>query len=161
MQRPSLPQISRLLLRSVALLAIAGHGPQAVAEIRDLPVPSVTIYPNDIISGSLLIERRFRVTSTSVVGFATNRASIIGMQSRRRLSAGKPIPLAALGIPVAVRRGATVSASYSELGFSISASLIALQDGAAGDVIDARNTSSGVLVRALVRPDGTLQVGGE
>ena len=161
MPRPNKPTLLRLLLRFAALLAIPVHCLQAAADIRDLPVPSVTIYPNDIISGSLLVDRRFHVTATSVVGFATSWAGIVGMQSRRRLSAGKPIPLAALSIPVAVRRGAMVSARYSELGFSISASLIALQDGAAGDVIDAKNTASGVLVRALVRPDGTLHVSGE
>ncbi len=153
--------MKRWLPQFITLLVMALTGSQAAAEIRDLPVPAVTIYPNDIISGTLLVERRFRVTSTSLVGFATSRAGIVGKQTRRRLSAGKPIPLSALGTPLAVRRGATVSASYFEQGFSISTLLVALQDGSVGDVIDARNTSSGTLVRALVQSDGSVVVGGE
>lgn len=151
----------RICPRAVVLLATSWLGPQAFADVRELPVPTVTIYPNDIITGSLLTERRFRVTSTSVTGFVTDRAGLIGKQARRRLAAGKPIPLAALGTPVAVRRGATVSAAYSEPGFSISASLVAMQDGTAGDVIAAKNAATGAMVRAMVQSDGTLLVTGE
>ena len=135
--------------------------PSTAADIRDLPVPAITIYPNDIITTGSLTQRRFRVTSTSIIGFATDSASIIGTQARRRLVAGKPIPLAAFGVPIAIRRGANVPASYMEEGFSITASLVALQDGMAGDVIEARNNGTGVLVRATVQADGSLQVTAE
>jgi flagella basal body P-ring formation protein FlgA len=161
MSRSRLPLNLHLLSQLFAALAILAQAPQALAEIRGLPVPAATIYPGDTISSALLVERQFRVTAASIAGIATNRAVVIGKQPRRRLLAGKPIPLAALGAPVVVRRGAAVSASYMDLGLSISASLVALRDGVAGDMIDARNAASGVIVRAVVRPDGTLQVSGE
>ena len=151
----------RICPRAAVLLATWLLGPQALADVRELPVPTATIYPNDIITGSLLAERWFRVTSTSVAGFATDRTGLIGKQARRRLVAGKPVPLSALGTPVAVRRGAIVSAGYSEPGFSISVSLVAMQDGTAGDVITAKNAATGALVRAVVQSDGSLLVAGE
>ena len=145
----------------VAVSFVVFAAPPAAGDIRDLPVPAVTIYPNDIITSGSITQRRFRVTSTSIIGFATDSASIIGTQARRRLVAGRPIPLAAFGVPIAIRRGANVPASYMEEGFSITASLVALQDGMAGDVIEARNNGTGVLVRATVQADGSLQVTAE
>ena len=145
----------------VAVSFVVFAAPPAAGDIRDLPVPAITIYPNDIITSGSIIQRRFRVTSTSIIGFATDSASIIGTQARRRLVAGRPIPLAAFGVPIAVRRGANVLANYMEEGFSITAALTALQDGMAGDVIEARNNGTGVVVRATVQVDGTLRVAGE
>ena len=133
----------------------------AAAEIRALPVPAATIYPDEVINGAMLSERRFRVTTASVRGFATSGSAVLGKQARRRLIAGEPIPLAALADRVAVRRGMSIAAAYQEDGFTISTFLIALQDGSSGDVINARNAASGAIVRALVRSDGTLLVTGE
>ena len=147
--------------RARALLfiaALAWEAVNATAEIRGLPVPAKTIPRNAIIASDQVTDRRFKVTATSIGGFATERSELIGKQARRRLPAGKPVPLAALAEPVAVRRGAAVSATYREDGFSISTSLIALRDGAAGETIDARNAATGNIVRATVRADGTLAV---
>ena len=150
-----------IVWKAIAALYVLSAIPPAMADIRELPVPTITIYPNDIITIGSVTQRRFRVTSTSLVGFATDRSSIIGRQARRRLVAGKPIPLSAFGAAIAVRRGASVSAAYLEDGFSISASLVALQDGVAGDEIEARNGGTGVVVRATVQADGSLRVTGE
>ncbi len=92
------------------------------------------------------------------MGFATSRDQLEGKQATRRLVAGKPIALNALQMPMAVQRGAGVPASYTGNGISISTILVALQDGAAGDVITARNPQTGVVVRASVTADGSLTV---
>lgn len=133
----------------------------AVAEIRDLPVPAVAISSNEIISGEHLATRRFRVTPASVAGFALDAGFLLGKQARRRLAAGKPIPLSAIGEPIAVRRGATVQARYSDAGLSITASVVALTDGFEGDEIQARNPASGSVVDAVVQADGSLLVSGQ
>ena len=148
--------VARISLAAAAMFLPSGAG--MASEVRELPVPAATIYPNDLITNALITERRFHVTVKSVVGYATDRGDLVGKQARRRLVAGKPIPLSAITIPLAVKRGAMVAATYNEDGFAISGSLIALQDGAEGDVIDARNSSTGVVVRATVRGDGTLAV---
>lgn len=152
------------------IVPCAGTGPIAVlllsslvacpaaAEVRNLPVPAATISPNDVITGGQITGRRFKVTATSVNGFATERSELIGKQARRRLPAGKPIPLSALAEPVAVRRGAAVTATYQEQGLSISTALVALRDGTAGETIDARNVAAGSTIRATVQADGSLAV---
>ena len=114
-----------------------------------------------MITASKLADRKFQVTATSVQGFATEKAGIVGKQARRRLAAGKPIPLASLEDHVAVRRGMSLIARYAGDGFSISSRLIALEDGIEGNIISARNGATGVIVQALVRGDGTLLVTGE
>ena len=143
---------------ALAMLLMASAMPDAAAEIRDLPVPAAMIFPNTVITRTHVKPRRFKVTPTSTVGFATDVSQIVGKQTRRRLVAGKPIPLSSLSLPYAVRRGAVVAVLYQENGFSITASLVALADGAEGDVIEARNTVTGSVVTAKVRSDGTLAV---
>jgi flagella basal body P-ring formation protein FlgA len=94
------------------------------------------------------------------MGFATATSEIVGKQARRRLVAGKPIPLSSLLPPFAVRRGASIAAIYEEDGFAIATTLIALQDGVVGDVIDARNAVSGTIVQGVIAADGTLALEG-
>jgi flagellar basal body P-ring formation protein FlgA len=143
----------------IALAILAWPWADAVAaEIRDLPVPAATILPNTIITVAQIRPRSFRVTSTSVAGFATVESEILGKQARRRLIAGKPIPLASLTLPFAIRRGTIAAALYHDEGFTISISLVALADGAAGDMIEARNIETGTVVLARVRADGSLTV---
>ncbi len=132
--------------------------PAARADVLDLPVPAATIYPNDIITNLSLTERRFHATPKSVAGFATARSELIGKQARRTLQAGRPVPLTALGVARAVKRGSAVSALYGDDGLSITVLLTALQDGAEGDAIDARNPETGAIVRTRVKGDGTLMV---
>ncbi len=159
---PALDSHIWLMLRPLfAVPMLIACAPSAAADVRALPVPNVTIHVNDVITAALVIERNFRVTTTSIAGFATDRGAIIGKQARRTLVAGKPIPLLALGAAIAIRRGATISAVYNDEGFSITASLIALQDGSAGDTIEARNNASGIQVNATVQSDGTVLVSSE
>lgn len=153
-------QSYRVAGTALALLALSSGLPRAAAEIRDLPVPAATILPNTVITGKQIRARSFKVTATSIAGFATEASEIVGKQSRRRLFAGKPVPLSALAMPFTVRRGAVVAAVFQDNGFSIATSLVALQDGAEGDVIEARNAATGIIVLAKVKPDGTLEVDG-
>lgn len=149
--------IRNATLRILALcLALA---PVSVAaEIRNLPVPATTILANETITAGMVVQRQFRVTATSTMGIATSRDQLTGKQARRRLVAGKPIPMSALQMPLAVKRGAGAPAVYATGGITISAYLVALQDGAAGDVITARNPETGIAVRVSVQPDGSLRV---
>ena len=130
----------------------------ARAEIRDLPVPLSTIYPNVVITEELLKLRKFRTTATSLAGIATDSSQLIGKTSSQRLVAGRPIPLRALREPVTVRRGSRVAVTFVGSGVEISASMIALKDGATGDAIDVRNPETGATVLAIIQADGTLTV---
>lgn len=150
------------LAATVMLLSAAVSPARAEgAGIRLLPVPSATISAGEIVSASDLTERKFQTTPRSLSGIATEAGEITGKQARRRLLAGRPVPLSALTRPLSVRRGAKVNASYQDAGLSISTQVMALEDGAAGDTIDTRNLATGALVRAEVLQDGSLAVKGE
>lgn len=129
--------------------------------IRTLPVPAETIYPGQAITAAQLTGRKFQTTANSLNGIATDESEITGQEALRRLPAGKPIPLSALHAAMTVKRGATAVASYDDAGLSISMPVTILQDGAAGDVIDARNMSTGALIKVVVLADGGVKVGTE
>lgn len=155
--------MTRLLaiFAGLSVAAVLAAASAAAAGIRELPVPAVTIHQNSIISESAVSERQFHTSPASLAGIALSREQIVGKQARRRLVAGKPIPLSALGEPIAVRRGQIVTTVYSEDGIAISASAVALQDGAEGEAITARNSASGTIVEGVVKKDGSLQVGAD
>jgi flagella basal body P-ring formation protein FlgA len=135
--------------------------PAYAGDIRSLPVPVDTIYPGQPITASQLTKRRFQTTANSLSGIATEENEIAGRETRRRLPAGKPIPLSVLQIPMAVRRGATALASYDVEGLSISMPVTVLRDGAAGDVIDARNMTTGAVIKVVVMAEGVVRVSRE
>lgn len=145
-------------LTGIALAMLVMPHARTAAEVRNLPVPVATILPNTTITSAQIRARSFKVTATSVAGFATEESEILGKQTRRRLIAGKPIPLSSLTLPLAIRRGMVAAAVYHESGFTIAVPLVALSDGAAGDIIEARNAETGAIVLARVKPDGSLAV---
>lgn len=150
-------------LPALAIILILGviTAPKAVGSegsIKSLPVPAVTLLPGQVVQPSQLTQRKFRTTPRSLTGVATEASEVTGKEVRRRLLAGRPIALSALSKPTAVRRGNKVTVSYEEDGFSISTQAVALEDGATGDVIEARNAATGSVIQAEVLASGTLAV---
>lgn len=154
---------SRRLTAVLILLVTSAYLVQADAGtgIRLLPVPAVTIPAGQVMSSSDLTQRKFQTTPRSLSGVATEVTEITGKETRRRLLAGRPIPLSALATPLAVKRGSKVTASYVEAGLSISTQLLALEDGGVGDIISLRNTSTGMVVNAEILSDGGIAVKSE
>lgn len=148
------------LAASLLLLAVSTCGAKAEpsSAVRALPVPMSTIPAGQVIRASDLTERKFHTTSRSLLGMATSLSEIEGKEARRRLQAGKPVPLAAVMKPIAVRRGMKVTASYEDAGLSISTQLVALEDGSSGDIISLRNVATGTLVSGEILGDGAIRV---
>ena len=143
------------------LMTRCGFAEAEGGTIRALPVPTEPIFPGEVITDDKLTERQFQTTAQSVAGFAIEREQIIGKEAHRRFIAGMPIALGGLGTPLAVKRGAAALAFYREDGLSISTPVIALADGAEGDVIDARATETGAVIKVRVLAGGELAVLGE
>ncbi len=143
-----------------ALMVLVGVASAMASEVRDLPVPVATIYPDSVIASRDLRLRTFKTSPGSLTGIAVSLTEIAGKQARRRLVAGKPIPVAALAEPQVVRKGEQVSAVFTEEGLSIIATVSALENGSAGDTIRARNAATGVIVSGVVQLDGTVRVDG-
>ncbi|MGQ7792577.1 flagellar basal body P-ring formation chaperone FlgA [Faunimonas sp. B44] len=144
-----------------AMLALgwaAASAAPAAAQSRLLPVPTVTVYPGDVLGPGEVVDRAFR-SSASLQSFAADRFEVVGKVARRTLVAGQPIPLGALGEPQLVARGASVQVVFREGGLVITAYGSALEPGRAGDVIRVRNLDSGTIINGIVQPDGSVRVG--
>ncbi len=155
----------KLFARSLAwgaLLAFAAiTAMPAQAANTTLPVPSVTIYPGDLIQDSYLIDRDFSSNPTMPrTGVIDSRKMLVGKLARRTLLPGVPIPLNGVGEPNAISNGSRVRVVFDQEGLQIETYAIALQAGSVGEVISVRNPDSGITISGIVQSDGSVRVGG-
>lgn len=144
-----------ILLSAVLAVTVPCHG----AESRLIPVPKVTLYPGDPVSPSAIGLKRFIFPAGAEARFASDPSQLAGKSARRTLVAGKPIAFINLRNPDVVRQGQPAPAQFAGGGLSISAQLVPLQSGTAGDRIEARNSDTGRVVIAVIQADGSLLVG--
>jgi flagella basal body P-ring formation protein FlgA len=131
------------------------------AEFNMLPVPTVIIYPGDVIKDNSLVDRDFSADfPTSKLAAIDSRAALVGKVARRTLMPGFPIPASAVGDPKAVANGAKVRLLYEDGALAITAYGTALQAGSVGEIISVRNLGSGLTVSGSVQADGSVRVGG-
>jgi flagellar basal body P-ring formation protein FlgA len=148
-----------LMLRGLAVaLLLLGFARAAIGEERRLPVPAVTIRVGEVIKDDMITERAFASNLLGVALFIEGRPTLVGRMARRTLLPGQPIPTNAVEDPWAVARGAVVKVIVEDSGLWIVTSGSALQSGAAGAVIPVRNVDTGVIIRGIVQPDGTVKV---
>ena len=144
-----------LLLLGAALLLFAGT---ARAGQRPLPTAARVIYPGDKLTDASLADvKDYTALPYDVVW---DRADLIGKVARRTLLPGKPIVASAVETPRLVTMGTLVSVFYQQDGLSIVTQAQALQNGVAGQVVQARNLESGMVVTGTVQPDGSIRVQG-
>jgi flagellar basal body P-ring formation protein FlgA len=144
-----------LILAAMLVLGAAA----ARAEDVIVAVPSVTIYPGDVVGDEQLVERAFAPGTLGKFAIAQDRSMLVGKVARRTLLPGKPIPLNGVKDPDVVTRGGSVLAVYKSGGLTISSVVQPLRAGGVGDIIEARNTDSGKIIRGAIQADGTLRVG--
>ncbi|MEW5422231.1 flagellar basal body P-ring formation chaperone FlgA [Amorphus sp. 3PC139-8] len=125
-----------------------------------LPVPAVTIYPGDHIGPEMLTEKAFYYDPDRPLAVVEDGAPLIGKVARRTLVAGKPIPNNSVGEPTLITRGKPVEARFEAGNLSISTTVLPLQSGALGALVQARNIDSGQVITGIVQADGSLLVGG-
>ncbi|GLR85191.1 flagella basal body P-ring formation protein FlgA [Bradyrhizobium iriomotense] len=147
-----------MIARGLAALLVLSFAGAAAAEERRLPVPAVTIRPGEVIKDEMVTERAFAPNLLGVALFIETRPTLVGRMARRTLLPGQPIPTNAVEDPWAVARGAIVKVIVEDSGLSIVTYGSALQSGAAGALIPVRNTDTGVIIRGIVQPDGTIKV---
>lgn len=155
-------RIERVAVAAAGLWLVAGLSALAQeAGALDLapPTPRIVIYPGDIIHDDTLSDLSAD-TARGVGPFAETRSAVIGKMARRTLLPGMAIPLGAVDFPRLVANGGAVQLVYIDGGLTIVTSGMALQDGAAGDLVRVRNDDSGVTVSGVVQPDGAVRVSG-
>jgi flagellar basal body P-ring formation protein FlgA len=151
----------RVLLAGLGLSISSCESALLAAGSNSLPVPTITIYPGDVIKEDWLVDRDFSAaTGTGSLAVMSSRAAIVGKVARRTLLPGSPIPLNAVVVPRLVPSGAKVPLLFEEGNLAITAYGTALQAGSVGDVISVRNLASGLTVSGTVQADGSVHVGG-
>ncbi len=143
----------------LVITALSGAADLSRAQELMLAVPNVTIYPGDVITEGQVVERPFAPGTTGKLPVVQQRALVVGKVARRTLLPGKPIPLQGVKNPDVVSRGGAVIAMFKAGGLTITSTVTPLRSGQVGDVIEARNTDSGQIIRGVVQADGTLRVG--
>lgn len=150
----------RLRLFLAALLVVAPLGSAQAAETA-LTATRV-IYPGEAIEAGAVTEvaiRNPKRRSAFDGAVATRLVEVEGKVARRTLLPGRPIPIAALREAWLVEQGKAVEARFDAGVLSISATVVALQSGSAGDLIRLRNPDSGKSFSGTVMGDGSVLVG--
>jgi flagellar basal body P-ring formation protein FlgA len=130
----------------------------AKAGMVEIPVPIATLQAGQRIGAADLSRKSFYVSDIAANLFVTSNSEVEGRVAKRALVRGKPIALFYLQPLGLVEIGVPTKVTIENEGISISATLIPIQSGVAGQLIDARNPESGKVVRVIVTEDGHLQV---
>ncbi len=125
-----------------------------------MPVPSVTIYPGDIIKKDWIVDRDFGSGGPMPGAAIDSQSALVGKIARHTLLPGYPISINAVGEPRLIVDGQKVRVVFEQDGLIIESYASALQAGGAGDIISIRNLDSGVTISGVVQTDGTVRVGG-
>jgi flagellar basal body P-ring formation protein FlgA len=144
-------------LLAAAVLCLSGPLQAGPTQVQ-LPVPRVTIYPGQVIEKTMLVDRAFRTNGTDPVQAIPSSDTLIGKVAKQTLLPGKPIYQDALREPHAVTQGQATLMIFQAGALTITASAIALQSGATGDVVSVRNPDSGRVIKGTVGEDGAVHV---
>lgn len=90
----------------------------------------------------------------TIPGSVSDPDSIIGMETRVALYAGRPIRQGDVGFPAVVERNAIIILTYQRNGLAISTEGRALGRGGPGDLIRVMNLTSRATVTARIGVDG-------
>ena len=154
--------MSRLrILSALAGAALATAAPAVVSPAlagQLVPVPTVVIYPGDIIRDGMLTEREMPDDFAGLSAAVLDRSSLVNKTSRRTLLPNLPIARNAVGEPKVVALGAMVRVVYSDGGLTISTYGSAMQAGAIGDVIPVRTREGGATISGRIDADGSVRI---
>ncbi|MGE0023612.1 MAG: flagellar basal body P-ring formation chaperone FlgA [Hyphomicrobium sp.] len=142
----------------VACSLVLSLAPAALAQVV-LPVPRVTVYPGDVITDAMLIDKSFRGPDFEGPGYARTREALIGKVARSTLLPNLPVSMSGLREPFAVQQGQAATVFFQSGALIITTTAVSLQSASVGEVISLRNTDSGTTIRGIVQADGTVRVG--
>jgi flagellar basal body P-ring formation protein FlgA len=146
----------------LAVIWLIGSAPTSLAQERQLlPVPLRTIFPGQALVGGDFTLKLFTVSAQSRRSFVFEQGQLSDMEAARTLVAGKPIALGSLRVIEDIKKGQPTKAIYNSGGIEIQGLLMPLTGGSVGQTIEARNASSGGIVKVQILEDGTLAVIGK
>jgi flagella basal body P-ring formation protein FlgA len=151
-------RLLRPVVRAAFALALLGPALPAMADEVVL-IPSRVIYPGETIGLAALKEVTLLPGRHKPDAVVTTEQELDGKVAKRTLLPGRYIPANAVREAWLVEQGGPVQVYFIAGGVSISATAVALQPGAAGDLVKVRNVDSGKIFSGTVMADGTIRVG--
>jgi len=149
-----------IVMRRIAaatLVAVTCGGARAQEPVR-YPVPVTTIYPGDLIKDELLIDRTFGPNMQGSAAFINERSLAVGRVVRRTLLPGQMIPINAVEEHKIITRGNVVKVIVDDGALSIVTYGSSLQSGSPGNLIQLKNLDTGVTIRGIIQPDGSVRI---
>jgi flagella basal body P-ring formation protein FlgA len=150
-----------LLFSACLAVAVGSTAPPSAAAdaVTKLFVPRVPLYPGDVISIDVLVQREFAVTTTTAdLSFGSTLDDLVGKVARRTLLPFRPVPASAIKEKDIVKQGRTYKLYYSSSVLTVTGVGVPLQSAAVGEEVNVRNSESGTTIKAMVQADGTLAV---
>ncbi|MDH5426246.1 MAG: flagellar basal body P-ring formation chaperone FlgA [Gammaproteobacteria bacterium] len=97
--------------------------------------------------------------STLPFGYITEKNVLIGKQLKRHLQAGKILTPSHVTNPIIIKRGEMVALQTSNSGFMVRMKGTAMSDGAIGDKIRVKNSSSNRIIEGEITSHGIVTIG--
>jgi flagella basal body P-ring formation protein FlgA len=145
-------------IAGLTLIASATCGGAIAEEPTRFPVPATAIYPGDLIKEEMIIDRAFAPNMPGAAAFVSERPMAVGRVARRTLLPGQLIPINALEEQKIVTRGNIVKVVVEDGDLSIVTYGSSLQSGSSGSLIQLRNLDTGVIIRGIIQPDGSVRI---
>ncbi|HXE16611.1 MAG TPA: flagellar basal body P-ring formation chaperone FlgA [Stellaceae bacterium] len=120
-------------------------------------VAATNLAPGTRLTAADLTMQRLDIIATNGA-YLTDTRQAEGMILRTNIRAGAPILSALLEKPVIVHRGDTVVLTLFDTAVTIRTSVVAMEDGRAGDRILVQNPDSKKTVRAAVADAGAVEI---
>lgn len=117
-----------------------------------VPVPARQIERNEAITDADL--DWIEIVDARASLYVNDADAIIGKIARRPLAAGAPLRKMDLTAPILIKRGATATIVLEAPGIRLTQNAVALENGAAGDLISFRNINSDREIKAVVTGAG-------
>lgn len=158
-----LPAGGRTLGNTIAGVRCPGTKPWSIY----VPV-QVSLYANVVVAaqplpkGGILRAQDLKLVEKDLArlhsGYYMAISQVVGKQVKRAVNIGAPLTTAMLDNPLQIKRGQRVSLVASAAGLEVQMTGEALDNGAAGDRIQARNLSTNRVVEGVVLSATTIQV---
>jgi flagella basal body P-ring formation protein FlgA len=145
-------------IAALSLVALATCGAAIAEEPTRFPVPATAIYPGDLIREEMIIDRAFAPNMPGSAAFVSERPMAVGHIARRMLLPGQLIPINAVEEQKLVTRGNVVKVVIEDGALSIVTYGSSLQSGSPGALVQLRNLDTGVIIRGIVQPDGSVRI---
>ncbi len=130
----------------------------AASNERAYVVPIRTIHRGEILRADMLVSYDLMIAPQHSEAYHRTIGVVAGQMATQQLPAFRPIAVNSTSAGPIIAPGRPVRLRFKKGDVTIEASGIALQTGAAGARIRAKNQETGIVVNGVVGADGTIEV---